>query len=335
MNVFSRPIKEQQPPVLSWRDYYKNNVILSKYKIPELKAIARSHDLYVSGTKPVLIKRISSHFHLIKNIVLIQTYFRRHLVYTFFNLLGKRDKDEKYINDTDFYTMDPLNEIPFYDFLKYKDKNGFLYGFHFYSLMKLLKNNNELINPYTRERMDLKLINTVCTLSRLNYILFKHTYDEFDVINHDIESNCITRRNDVIRNLEEIRTRPIISRIEQAFMEIDFLGNYTQSSWFTSLGQLGYMRFLQDLVDIWNYRSNMSFTVMIQITPYYNPFSFGFTDDIYSYQRRTITIIENIIFSGGDVEYRKLGAIHILTALTMVSQEARYAMPWLYESVVF
>ena len=335
MNDFSKPIKEQQPLVLSWREYYKNNVIFSKYKVPELRSIARSHDLYVSGTKPMLIKRISSHFHLIKNIVLIQTCFRRHLVCSYFNLLGKHDKDEKYINDTDFYTMEPLNEIPFYEFIRYKDNNGFLYGFHFDSLMKLLRNSNELINPYTREKMDFELKKTLCSLSRLNNILFKHTSDEFDVINYGMESNCIPRRNEVIRNLEDIRTRPIMLRIEQAFMEIDFLGNYTQSSWFTSLSPLGYMRFLQDLVDIWDYRSNMSFTVMIQITPYYNPFIFGMTNDTYSYQRRVITIIENIIFSGGDVEYRKLGAIHILTALTMVSQEARDAMPWLYESVVF
>ena len=38
-------------------------------------------------------------------------------------------------------------------------------------------------------------------------------------------------------------------------------------------------------------------------------------------------------FTGSDDEYRKLGAIYVLIALTMVSTGAREAMPWLYESV--
>jgi hypothetical protein len=45
--------------------------------------------------------------------------------------------------------------------------------------------------------------------------------------------------------------------------------------------------------------------------------------------------MENLIYSGIDEEYRKIGALHVLSALTLVSSPARIAMPWLYESIVF
>ena len=44
--------------------------------------------------------------------------------------------------------------------------------------------------------------------------------------------------------------------------------------------------------------------------------------------------MENMIYSGLNVEYRKIGALHSLTALTMVSIQARQIMPWLYESII-
>jgi hypothetical protein len=52
------------------------------------------------------------------------------------------------------------------------------------------------------------------------------------------------------------------------------------------------------------------------------------------FRNQATTIVENIVFSGGDAEFRKIGVMHILTALTAVSEEARIAIPWLYESLV-
>jgi hypothetical protein len=129
--------------------------------------------------------------------------------------------------------------------------------------------------------------------------------------------------------------------MEEVFIEIDFLGNYTQTSWFSTLNVIECTQVVQYLIDIWNYRSNMSREIRSQICPFFNPFYyrvFNFPRNILRIDinhHRALTIIENIVFSGGDVEYRKLGIIHVLTALTIVSPEARNALPWLYESVAF
>ena len=341
MNVLSKPIKEHTEEQLTWKDYFKNHVRLESYKIPQLKTIARNNRLYVSGTKPILIKRLETHFHSMKHATCIQSYFRRYLVRLFFKLRGERGKDEDYVNDTDFYTMEPLAEIPFYDIFNYKDDTGFLYGFNVDSLIMLFRSNNILTNPYTREKMDVSIIRRITSLCRINGILFKkrNNVNNSPATSNYVNEFMMPRRQFVMRHLEQMRQQPLQTRIEQVFIEIDRLGNYTQSSWLTSLNPLECVQFLQYLVDIWNYRSDMSLLVRIRITPYYNPFYFRINQtppyNEISYQHRIVTVIENIVFSGGDIEYRKLGVMHILTALTIVSREAREAVPWLYESVAF
>ena len=47
-----------------------------------------------------------------------------------------------------------------------------------------------------------------------------------------------------------------------------------------------------------------------------------------------IQIIENLIRTSIDTDNKTLGALYVLSALTLVSYEARNAMPWLYEAAV-
>jgi hypothetical protein len=42
-----------------------------------------------------------------------------------------------------------------------------------------------------------------------------------------------------------------------------------------------------------------------------------------------------MVFTGIDTEYRKIGALHILSALTVVSSNARNAIPWLYDTIIY
>ena len=45
-----------------------------------------------------------------------------------------------------------------------------------------------------------------------------------------------------------------------------------------------------------------------------------------------ISAIELLVYTGIDNEFRKLGAIYVISALTSVSESARTAVPWLYEA---
>jgi hypothetical protein len=62
---------------------------------------------------------------------------------------------------------------------------------------------------------------------------------------------------------------------------------------------------------------------------YYNDVSLG------RIQEACLIVFENMVYTGIDVEHRKIGTMHALSALTTVSLNARTTMPWLYESLVF
>jgi hypothetical protein len=47
-----------------------------------------------------------------------------------------------------------------------------------------------------------------------------------------------------------------------------------------------------------------------------------------------ITVMENMVHGGVDVEYQKIGALHVLSVLTLISMDARNNMRWLFESLL-
>jgi hypothetical protein len=141
--------------------------------------------------------------------------------------------------------------------------------------------------------------------------------------------------------LREIRTKPVNQRINDLFMEIDQLGNYTQSAWFTNLERGDYIRMYRILYDIWHYRGQLSLEVRTHICPFHEPFSGIFNRPMYHANIHTdvirtacLMVIETMVYSGIDDDHRKLGAFHALSALTLVSHAARASLPWLYESIV-
>ena len=125
-------------------------------------------------------------------------------------------------------------------------------------------------------------------------------------------------------------------------MDIDLLGNYTQSAWFSNLDRLSYIRFYRILYDIWNFRGQLSRELKSLISPFFDPFTNIFIRQIYhnditheEIQFACLTVIENLIYTGVDEEHNKIGALHVLSALTLVSSGARISLPWLYESVSY
>ena len=80
MNVFSKPIetaecepteKDKENISINYINY-NNLITLTKYKIPQLKKIAKENKLHVSGSKPQLIERIHNHFIRCKKAVFLQ-----------------------------------------------------------------------------------------------------------------------------------------------------------------------------------------------------------------------------------------------------------------------
>jgi hypothetical protein len=358
--------KKSKSLELNENNYADKEIPIKEYKLDELKKAAKKYKLLISGNKSVLINRLQIYFKQVKNAIVIQKNFRRLVVKIMLSLRGPAFKDRKLcVNDTDFVTMEPLNEIPNENFFSYKDNKQFIYGFNITSIIQMIRTKGKFNNPYNREELDKKMLKNIKKLYRLCFIVYPDFKNENESVrtsqnnmnNNNIENSnnmnrqhneiIANRHSNLIRELEEkiriIREKTIEQRITELFIEFDHLGNYTNSNWFSRLDSTQYIRLYRCISDIWNYRGQLSYSVKSKICLLGNPFSeiiprTFFTNDSISHERirnGCLTIFENLIYTGIDEDHRKLGAFHALSALTVVSRDARQAMPWLYESVVY
>jgi hypothetical protein len=101
-------------------------------------------------------------------------------------------------------------------------------------------------------------------------------------------------------------------------------------------------------VDIWNYRALLTAAKKQEICPPHGTPFLGtpyFTNvannasltnlSIETLVKYNVQIIENLVKSAVHVDNKMLGTFYVLSALTLVSQPARDAMPWLYDAVVY
>jgi len=378
---------------LTSRAYQKDNVQLTSMKLPELRdtlkfyknsmiipanannsdkrlhkqAIKNIHDFTLIGTKQKLMERLSLFFKQDLAAMQIQRTMRGHFVKLANFLRGPAQKDRaSCVNATDFYTMEPVEEISYNNFYSYADKDKFIYGFDIQSLIEYMRKSSKKVkNPYTRDTMDAVYPN-ILKLHRLNSIInTKHVPPPRAIIKpvkrprRDANSTSDgpqRRQNAPLNpyipasyNIQETigiirarRSMPIDERLRLIFMDIDQLGNYTQLSWLSNLELRDYIRFYRILKDIWTYRAQLMHSTKIRICPLWDPFMILSQNGVNlaildrdQWLSLSVSIIEDMVCTGIDVEHRTLGAFHILSALTVVSVHARTALPWLYESLVW
>jgi hypothetical protein len=378
-NVFITDTKPELQTLITHTDFFNNKISLKKFKIVELKAIARGHNLPVSGNKNTLIERITQLFVDTQTSIIIQKIFRGNMVRLFDKLKGPAHKNRLICtNDTDFCTLEPLDEIPNELFFSYADKQNFKYGFNILSLMQVYKQKGRINNPYNREIIDVETMSNIHTFAKLLYIIYPESCD--DSIQRPIRPNIYKRRqtnrrtqarnthtaeimHDLIHDinhqvqlderherillrLQTARAKSSDDRIIELFGEIDSLGNYTQASWFSSLEKRDLARFFRCIHDIWMFRAQLSYETKRNVcsilgnNPFQNVYLPGNYSDISFETMRIscLSVMENMVYSGIDVEYQRLGALYVLSALTMVSPNARNSsalMQSLFEATAY
>jgi len=366
--IIKELIKVETKEIINYNDFYKKNIVLKKYKLPQLKDTAKFYKLRISGSKLELINRITELFLKCSQVVKIQKTFRRHIVKQSFILRGEGFKDKtKCVNESDFYSLEPIHEIPFEYFFSFKiDK--FIYGCNIVSLIHLIKNKTLVKNPYNRENIPIEVIQNIFKLYNLISILYGLP-KEAPIINvpsllaihTNINDNQRIRDNMMSRNLvvpnshpsvsneifterqQKLRTmreKPIMVRIHELFIEIDQLGNYTQADWFLNLERRDYIKLYRTIHDIWAFRGHLSREMKCLICIVDDPFHEVQRERVYLHDASIevireicLKIFEHMVYCGVDEEYRKIGTLHALSALTIVSVGARNSLPWLYESL--
>lgn len=353
--------------------FYKNSMVIpvsfSNVMKKEAKnAIKNIHDFALMGTKKVLLDRIKVYFVQENRAVQIQRIMRGKFVRTANHLRGPAVYDRSIcVNDSDFYSLEPLINIHFQDFFSYNDVNKFTYGFELDSITTYIKKRSRNIkNPYNRDNMDdilpnvrklerlMKIIKTPYNPAKRVVVLSKKTTStdqpaimntsrsQRPITNSMIEPSQLYNYTQMIENVRTIRSKTFNERVRLLFIEIDQLGNYTQQHWFSELDRRNYLRFYRILKDIWTYRAQIPTIVKNKICPLWDPFMLISSNSINIMELELedlriicITIIEDMIYTGVDIEYKTIGAFHVLSALTVVNMDARASMPWLYESLVW
>lgn len=314
-----------KPMLLNTFDEYEK-FLNFKFTIKEYRDIMKTFNLKCNKTKKADIQHYCTNaLYLSSKCSKIQRCWRRHFICLFNKTLGPAYLKRKESNNVeDFLTMETIDEIDYYYFYSFRDEDNFIYTFNIISLYNLI-NKNLKSNPYNRKPFSNQMIEDVYLRLKFNTILNK--VDKFGVI--------------------EPRIYTMEERLRNAVMKINELGNYVSESWFAELTSAEYYKFLFELYEIWYYRAQLSQQIRQEICPPNgNPFVslprnlFGTSTPRLSYPIRLmrnhcVNVIEKLLYSSPNETNKSLGALYILSSLTLVSEEARTNLPWLYASVAY
>lgn len=318
---FNKTQNKLSDEILKYEEYDK--IITHKSTIQQLKMIAKHHHLKTTGIKEELINRIYNYLRLSFYAHKIQKTYRKHIIRLYNTYHGPAViYRNKCTNETDFLSLENVNEIPYSQFYSYTDIDNHIYGFDIISLYNWMnKSNEKCINPYNRNPFPNNIkeeLNQLIKFSKIVHI----------PIHINIEN--------------EINKMPIKKKIQLSaislFQKMDELGNYTDVKWFTSLNTHKLITFLRELYDIWNYRAQLTITTKREIYPlndifiHVNMSSVNYLD-YYQLNQLVLSIINKFINFGINKDSQYLGASYVLSALTLVNEDAANAMPWLYQSV--
>ena len=300
-----------------------NKIKNINFNVSQLKQICKHYKQKKTGNKTQLIQLLYNYLYYSNYIIKIQKIFRGHIRRKFNKLKGPAIYTKKCTNESDFYTLDDLQTLSYEQFFSYMDKDGFIYGFDICSLYNMLVNEQCYKNPYNRNNIPNYILVKLKEIVKLGKVLKNSP-------NINLENNLDYLSQ---QKLTELRTINI-------FQKIDEHGHITNAKWYLDLNRIKLKRLLRELLDIWQYRAQITNETKKKIHPEHgNPFFSINVPVLLSkcfevLQRRLLDIIEIFVISGEDKDGRALGTYYVLGALTIVNSDAATALPWLYESFI-
>jgi hypothetical protein len=358
------PEDEHQTNVIILKTSDHEKMKNAKYSLSELRSLCCHYGIKKSGTKPELSLRIYTYLKQSYYIVKLQRLYREFIGRKYRRICGPGYLHAKEcVNDTDFYTFDKLANIKPTELFTYRDNDDKIYGFHIASLFHLIITAYpNITNPYNRKIIPATILNNLYEKLIYGSLLGFRVSLKLDDDNDDDDVANIGHNGDKHETgggggggggvagagggLGSVLSREKQEElfIVDLFQHINTLGNYADSEWFIALQRPELIRFIRNIYDIWYYRANLSQEMKERICPPSgNPFvinnvlvNLNVITLLTDQEIRTIcvSIIDRIVRRGISREDQCLGAFYILATLTIVSQDARNALPWLYEAVM-
>jgi hypothetical protein len=226
-------------------------------------------------------------------------------------------------NQTDIYTLDPVDTIPTLYRWSYVDANHHIWLFDLRSLsMAHAQENQEanLKNPYTREVFSPQTqdhFNQRCAWLRARKYFIMHTGTV------DLTEEQIWHQ-----------------RVLDTALKYDMLGYHMCIHWFEELGIQHLVYLYVELWELWYFRLQLQPQIKQQVVPQYdNPDTLLFKWHPHEFQRNTkrwfqisvLDVLDRLVSSAALKEHKILGALYGMTAFAIVSPTVRQHYPWLVE----
>lgn len=300
-----------------------NTFTKTNYNLDIMKYCLYSYNMDYKGIKNIIFynfNKLQYYFKHINKIIFIQKIFKGKLIRNINKIKGIHHiiyNKNLVVNTTDFYTCEDISNIDYNYIFSYKDveinnknENHFIYVFDIRSINLLIKNDNK--NPYNRNIISDDVINNIKYLN--NYLTNKN-------INLLFEKDILT---------EEQQFK---QRIIKIFQQIDSFEYNTNINWFINLELYNLKIFYYLLEDIWNWRAQLTNetklniignnTIFNNINIIKNSHNKKYIQDII------LNDIEILVSNGTNNEFKNLGSLYVLVALSNVSKECSNSMPWL------
>lgn len=310
---------------------------LSSYKLTELKKIGKFYRVssYSKMKKKDLVTSLERLITLEHVAVFVQKNIRRFNIQTF---LSNKSPSKTWFpskrkllckNDSDFYTLENIEDIPLKQYICYVDENDCYWGFNIISLYNYFKHQyaisrskSNINNPYTNLPFGDTFMNN---FKHHIFVSEKYGFNIDLKISNGNEADGITGDHTTQGMLYDN-----IGIIEQH-------GYLLRSEWISAISRERLIKFLYELNDIWEYRSQIDRATRRQVCyPSGNPFGTvqhinvlngENYDDVF---KATLCVIKNFITKGVTYSDCETGILYVLSALSLVSQDFANAYPWIY-----
>jgi hypothetical protein len=221
-------------------------------------------------------------------------------------------------NETDFYSMETICSLSGEYVFSFVENAKCAYAFDVRSLSTLLEKTEQCQNPYTREPL------TESVLAKAKKF-----------IRWSRKKGVDTRWVPIEPESPDIRFK---LKVTDLFQKIDELNYYTNPEWFLGMDIDDQRCFYVELYDIWFHRADLSPEMRKTIIPDpAHPFKYNINEIVAQknmdfLRKLNMDMIRMFISAAAERSDRILGAMYVVTVMTLVSRQCRSMYPWLYES---
>jgi len=351
-------------------DYIENSK-LDNYPLPRINASLEHYKIIKTYSSSQFlqainnIEKLNSFFIMLlkanqnmNKVITLQRFIKKSLNNYKLKLLGPAFNNRSLcVNDSDFFTLDELKDIPNDEFFSFKDEKNFIYGFHIDSITQLvfksdehyfeqfkkkIKNKQIIINNNSINLCYHQFIKLLC--NHYNKIKVLNPYTRF-LINNNTKFKIITLYAKKEYDINKITTTNndilpidiklfVKNKCLEIFQKIDLYGYQTDINWLYNQNTTILKIFYKKLALLWNFEFGLNHEGRYKIAQTNHVFN-NLHDimtsriDKYNLLDKILEPVNIMVSNGATEPDRQNGCIIILYALAFINNRCILANPWL------